>query len=134
LFLTRRGTVKVLDFGLAKIQKSYQAAAAYNADETPTAETFVTLPGTVLGTLAYMAPEQVRGETVDGRADLYAVGVVLFEMLTGRLPVRGSPAKDLPEGLAPVVMKLLALDRDQRYRDAAEARAALELGLENRSK
>ena len=72
-------------------------------EEMPTVATFVTMPGTILGTLAYMAPEQVMGESVDGRADLYSFGVVLYEMLTGRLPIRDTPMTDLPKPVAPVI-------------------------------
>jgi eukaryotic-like serine/threonine-protein kinase len=129
LFLTRRGAVKVLDFGLAKMKSRHESAltAAHRGEDMPTVATFVTMPGTILGTLAYMAPEQVLGESVDGRADLYSFGVVLYEMLTGRLPIRGTPMDGLPVRMGPVIEKLLALDRDARYRGAAEVREALAL-------
>jgi serine/threonine protein kinase len=123
LFLTTRGQVKVLDFGLAKLRRRRLAPLG---DNTATIATFVTMPGTILGTYAYMAPEQVRGETVDGRADLYSLGVVLYEMSTGSLPVSGTSMAPLPAGLGPVIGRLIAPDRDARYRDAAEARAALD--------
>jgi len=123
LFVTSRGQVKVLDFGLAKMKRRHLAPLG---DDTATVATFVTMPGTLLGTYAYMAPEQVRGEAVDGRADLYSFGVVLYELATGRLPVRGAPLAPLPAGLAPVIAKLIAPERDARYRDASEARAVLE--------
>ena len=97
LFLTTRGQVKVLDFGLAKMRHRHLAPLG---DNTATVATFVTMPGTLLGTYAYMAPEQVRGEAVDGRADLYSLGVVLYEMLTGTLPVRGTSMAPLPAGWA----------------------------------
>jgi len=122
LFLTSRGQVKVLDFGLAKMRRHL----APPSEDMATVATFVTMPGTILGTYAYMAPEQVRGEDVDGRADLYSLGVVLYEMATGSLPVRGAPMAPLPGGLGPVIARLIAPDRNARYRDAAEAREALE--------
>ena len=87
---TRRGLVKVLDFGLAKIDAPGSSEAALRA----TAELQVTAPGMLLGTMAYMAPEQLRGGEVDYRADLFALGVVLYEMLAGQLPFRG---RTLPE-------------------------------------
>jgi serine/threonine protein kinase len=121
LFLTSRGQVKVLDFGLAKMMRHPAAAPG---EEMATVATFVTMPGTILGTYAYMAPEQVRGEAVDGRADLYSFGVVLYEMATGTLPVRGAPTAPLPGGLGPVIAKLIAPERNARYRDATEVREA----------
>lgn len=123
LFLTSSGQVKVLDFGLAK----QKPQAAPLGDDAPTMVTFVTRKGTILGTLAYMAPEQVRGEALDGRADLYALGVTLYELSTGRLPLGG--AEDfaaLPGGLGAVVAKLMAREIRQRYGNAREARVALE--------
>ncbi len=135
LFLTSRGQVKVLDFGLAKMKRRHEPIAAAAGEEMPTVATFVTLPGTILGTLAYMAPEQVRGEAIDGRADLYSFGVVLYEMSTGKLPLRGAPMEALPEGLARVVEKAIALDRNARYRDAGEMREACErMGIDARAR
>lgn len=121
LFLTRRGTVKVLDFGLAKMK--FRRAPI--TEDMPTMATFATLPGTVLGTLAYMAPEQVLGEPVDARADLYSLGVVLHEALTGTLPVHGAPAAGLPQELAPIVRKLVERDTAARYQTAAQIHDAL---------
>jgi serine/threonine protein kinase len=123
LFLTNTGLLKVLDFGLAKRQMHF-AGAAVSADAT-TASTFVTMPGTILGTLAYVAPEQVRGETVDGRADLYSLGVVLYETCTGKLPAFTSQAW-IPEKLGAVLRKLIEPDRAARYQSARELRLALD--------
>ena len=125
LFLTDRGRVKVLDFGLAKMRTRFLAANAALADETATVVTFVTQPGTIIGTLAYMAPEQVNGQTVDGRADLYSLGVMLYEMCTGELPVRGAPMSAVCGVLGPVLARLIASDANARYSGAAELRKAL---------
>ncbi len=129
LMLTRRGYVKVLDFGLAKQQ------AAPNPEETQ----LMTSVGVVLGTLAYMSPEQALGRDVDHRTDIFSLGVVLYEMATGRLPFSGSNAQEtmahilqsqpeamarfnyeLPEGLDRVVRKCLEKDRERRYQSARE--------------
>jgi len=124
IFLTRNGVVKVLDFGLAK-RRSDRAFAAVAAD-APTQVTFVTMPGTILGTLAYMAPEQVRGEMVDGRADLFSLGVVLYEMVTGILPAFGSGNVVLSEPMKLVLRTLMAPKPADRYSDAVRARMGLE--------
>lgn len=86
LIQTRRGLVKVLDFGLAKMEIPTSVEATLQTKP----DIFVTAPGMVLGTIAYMAPEQLRGDAVDHRVDLWALGVVLYEMLTGSLPFRGN--------------------------------------------
>lgn len=124
LFLTRSGQVKVLDFGLAKIRTA-AANSATNATDA-TVVTFVTMPGTLLGTLAYMAPEQVRGELLDGRADLYSFGVLLYEALTGVLPIRGAGQPSLPAPVGQFIERLIHPDRDARFHSAAEAREALQ--------
>ena len=126
LFLTSTGRLKVLDFGLAKIRRQPVAVSAGAGGEAATVATFVTTPGTILGTLAYMAPEQVLGGEVDGRADLYSLGVVLYAMCTGALPGRGTSMAPLPAGLGAVVARLTASDRGARYSTAAELRRELE--------
>jgi eukaryotic-like serine/threonine-protein kinase len=125
LFLTDNGSLKVLDFGLAKVKPRAWDRKLAPGEDAPTVATFVTMPGTILGTLAYMAPEQVLGTPVDGRADLFSLGIVLYEMCTCRLPIRGSTAQFLPGALGPVAAKLMALDPNARYQTATEAREAL---------
>jgi eukaryotic-like serine/threonine-protein kinase len=123
LFLTGAGVVKILDFGLAK-RKLPKAPVA---EDAPTVVMRVTRQGLVLGTLAYMSPEQVCCEPLDGRADLYSLGVTLYELATGRLPVRGAEnAPALPARLGPIVLKLMAGDAALRYQSAREAREAFE--------
>jgi serine/threonine protein kinase len=123
LFLTDGGQLKVLDFGLAKIKTQPRPLAI--GEDAPTIATFVTSPGTILGTLAYMAPEQVLGGAVDGRADLYSLGIVLYEAATGRLPLRGSKNRPVEGRLGEVTERLMALDVNARYQSAAAAREAL---------
>jgi TolB-like protein/Tfp pilus assembly protein PilF len=139
VFLTTDGTVKILDFGLARL------VAGPSRLETGTEATTLagsTQLGAVLGTVAYMAPEQARGLPVDQRADVFAFGVVLYEMLTGRRPFQGSTATDtlasilkdepapLPASvsapLAAVVVRCLAKEPSQRYQDGNELRAAFD--------
>jgi eukaryotic-like serine/threonine-protein kinase len=123
LFLTTAGEVKVLDFGLAKRR---QAAAPVGPD-APTVMMFATRHGMVLGTLAYMSPEQLCCEPLDGRADLYSLGVTLYELATGTLPIRSAEnLAALPGKLGLVIVKLMASDARLRYQTAREAREAFE--------
>jgi serine/threonine protein kinase len=114
--------VKILDFGLAKMQ----APATPVGEDTPTAPV-LTRHGAVVGTFAYMSPEQACSEPLDGRADLFSLGVVLYELATGVLPARGLENADaLPVGLGAIVTKLMAPDPALRYQTAREAREAFQ--------
>jgi eukaryotic-like serine/threonine-protein kinase len=138
IFVTQDGRIKILDFGLA----TRASAAAAAPDVTMT--TPLTDPGTAVGTIAYMSPEQARGETVDARSDLWSLGVVLYELLTGARPFEGttqalvfeallnkpplppsSRNAKVPPELERIVGKLLEKDRGMRYQSAAEVLADL---------
>jgi TolB-like protein/Tfp pilus assembly protein PilF len=139
VFLTREGTVKILDFGLAKLVESVPAEEADTLSHVPTGTTGF---GRVLGTTAYMAPEQARGMPVDPRTDIFAFGVVFYEMLAGMRPFRGETATDtvaailtqepppLPAGVPPGVQRVVTLCLaklpDQRFSSAHDLALALQ--------
>jgi TolB-like protein/Flp pilus assembly protein TadD/tRNA A-37 threonylcarbamoyl transferase component Bud32 len=143
IFITRRGDAKVLDFGLAKLE-SRHVSADTDAKTNVMEDLLVTRPGTTIGTVSYMSPEQARGDDVDSRSDLFSFGVVLYEMATGRQAFGGTttavvfeailnrtPAPayqynpSVPAELDRIIQKALEKDRDLRYNTAAEIRADL---------
>jgi serine/threonine protein kinase/Tol biopolymer transport system component len=148
IFVTERGHAKILDFGLAKVASAgagLGVSAMPTATAAATAEEFLTSPGSAVGTVAYMSPEQVRGAPLDARTDLFSFGVVLYEMATGALPFRGdtsgvifdailnrepvAPVRlnpNLPAKLEEIINRALEKDRNLRYQHASDLRAELQ--------
>jgi eukaryotic-like serine/threonine-protein kinase len=142
--ITPEGTVKVLDFGLAKVLDTQDSTATMDMANSPTLSAMATQAGMILGTAAYMSPEQAKGQRVDRRADIWAFGCVMYEMLTGRKPFEGETISDVlaaviraepdwtaipettPQAIKKLVYRCLQKDQRQRLQAIGEARITIE--------